>query len=243
MLFLVLLSFMAWPAVQTQAATNLLVESDTLYEQREQREQLMKAIEGYEAILAQNPNDFETACKLAKAYWYRGNHSAPEEKKEFFEKGVAAGEKAVAISPERCEGHFWLGTNIAMDAEFSGAFTALGLIDDIKKELHESMKIDENCECGGPSRVLGKLYTRIPWFKGGSKSKAIDYLKKSLELCPNDTQSRIFLAEIYIDESKNDLAIEQLNQVLKQDPDPEWIPEIKENKIIAAKMLRELQQP
>jgi tetratricopeptide (TPR) repeat protein len=104
------------------------------------------------------------------------------------------------------------------------------------------MEIKIDCECGGPQRVLGKLYERLPWFKGGSKSKSIEYLKQSIQICPSDTQSRLFLAETYLDQDRKDLAIEQLNLVLKQEPHPAWIPETKENKIKAGEMLNRLKK-
>jgi hypothetical protein len=59
---------------------------------------------------------------------------------------------------------------------------------------------------------------------------------------PQDTQSRIFLAEIYLDQDRNSLAIQQLQLVLKQEPDPDWLPETIENKKIASTMLEHIQK-
>lgn len=157
-----------------------------------------------------------------------------------FTKGIEAGKRAVEINPNECHGHFWYGVNVAKEAESSGKLHALGLINTIKDEMKRTLEIDSNCECGGPQRVLGKLYSKIPFFKGGSKSKAISYLNESLGLCSNDTQSRIFLAELYMDDGKKSLAMQQLNLVLKQEPDPNWVPETRANQKIAEKMLSEL---
>jgi tetratricopeptide (TPR) repeat protein len=221
-------------------APSLLQSADSHYEKREDVSHLTLAIEAYQEALQADPGNYEAAWKLAKAYWYQGNFSKAE-KLPYFKKGIEAGKLAVSNGVDRCQGHFWLGINYALYAESSGVFTALGLVDDVKSSIQKAMEIDENCECGGPQRVLGKLYARLPFFKGGNKSKATDFLKKSLELCPKDTQSRIFLAEIHIDEGKKGLAKQLLHQVLKQEPDPQWIPETKQNKIVAEKMLRELQ--
>jgi tetratricopeptide (TPR) repeat protein len=219
----------------------LIQEADTYYVSREEPAELQKAIETYQQALDFDPQNFEASWKLAKAYWYQGNFSDSKDKRPFFEKGIAAGRQAIENAPDKCEGHFWLGINLALYAESSGVFQALGLVDDVKKEIREAMKIDENCECGGPHRVLGKLYAKLPFFKGGSKTKAAEFLNKSLELCPKDTQSRIFLAEIYTDQGKKPEAKKLLMQVLSQQPDPDWIPESKQNKIVAEKMLQDLQ--
>ncbi len=215
--------------------------ADAHYNLREQEGEILKAIEGYSQALEANPQSFEAAWKLAKAYWFKGNYSS-REKKPFFQKGIEAGKRAVQNDPNRCEGHFWLGINTALYAESSGIFEALGLVDEVKSAIQRSMDINENCECGGPQRVLGKLYAKLPFFKGGSKTKAADFLKKSLELCPQDTQSRIFLAEIYTNDGEKGLARQLLKQVLSQEPDPAWIPETKQNKIVAEKMLHDLQK-
>jgi tetratricopeptide (TPR) repeat protein len=222
-------------------AASLLSKAEEHYQMREQKEELLKAIESYQDALKADPSNYEAAWRLSKAYWYKGNFSSTE-KKPVFEKGIEAGKKAIENDPEKCEGHFWLGINYAVLAEVSGGFTALGLVDDIKKEITAAMNINENCECGGPSRVLGKLYAQLPWFKGGSKKKAITYLKKSLNLCPYDTQSRIFLAEIYIDQGDKVKAVPLLRQVEEIKAPAQWIPETKANKISAEKMLQNIKK-
>lgn len=228
-------------AVSAEDPAALLTEADAHYSQREVPGEVEKAIEGYRKVLERDNSNFDAAWKLSKAYWYLGNHASGSKKKQYFKEGVEKAKLAVAIDPNNCRGHFWLGVNYGMVAETAGMFEALGMLDQIKSAVEQALKIDKNCECGGPQRVLGKLYSRAPWFKGGSKSKAIRSLQQSLELCPNDTQSRIFLAEIYIDQNKKRLAIQQLKLVLKQKPDSDWIPETKENQSLAQKMLTGLE--
>jgi tetratricopeptide (TPR) repeat protein len=226
--------------VHAMYAEDLVSQAMGHYSLRENKEDLDKAIELLEEALKQDPKNYEAAWKLSKARWYQGNFAVPADKKVSFEKGADAGKLAVELEPAGCAGHFWLGVNLALKAETGGMFEALGLIDSIKDEMKRTLELDPKCECGGPQRVLGKLYSKIPFFKGGSKSKAISYLNESLNLCSNDTQSRIFLAEIYLDDGKKSLAIQQLKLVLKQEPDPDWVPETKANQKIAEKMLSEL---
>ena len=224
-----------------QDAISLLKEADEHYIHRDEQGEIQKAIDGYSKALESDAKNYAAAWKLSKSYWYLGNHTE-KDKGSVFELGIEAGKKAVAIDDKSCEGHFWLGVNYALLGENSSMFKALSIVDDVKREMKLSMEINENCECGGPQRVLGKLYEKLPWFKGGSKSKSVEYLQKSLQLCPRDTQSRIFLAETYLDQGKEDLAAQQLNLVLSQQPDPAWIPETKENKIKADKMLGRLRK-
>lgn len=223
--------------LQAQDAATLIQQAESHYEGRAEGTELKEAIMLFEKALEMDASNYEAAWKLSRACWNAARGAAAAQQEGWFQKGITAGRKAVEINASGCEGHFWLAVNEALQAEHSGMFTALGLIDDIKNELNTSMELDPDCECAGPQRAFGKLYARIPWFKGGSKKKAIEILKESLHRCPNDTQSRIFLAEIYIDQDQKSLAIQQLQLVLKQEPDPKWLPETIENKKIAAGML------
>ena len=228
-------------STHSEDAASLLSKAEDHYQMREQKEELLKAIENYQEALKIDPSNYEAAWRLSKAFWYEGNFLSIE-KKPIFQKGIEAGKKAIENDPDKCEGHFWLGINYAVLAEVSGGFTALGLVDDVKKEITAAMNINKNCECAGPSRVLGKLYAKLPWFKGGSKKKAIAYLKQSLNLCPKDTQSRIFLAEIYLDQGNKRKAIPLLREIEGIKPPAQWIPETKANKISAEKMLQDIQK-
>ena len=235
----ILLLLLAAPCL-AEDVMSILQTADSHYVHREDPEELAIAIDMYNLALDTDPQSFEAAWKLSKALWYQGNFASPKDKKPYFEKGIQAAKTAIQIDPNQCEGHFWVGINTALIAEASNPFKALGMVDDAKSELEKAMEINNNCVCGGPQRALGKMYTRLPFFKGGSKSKAMTLLKESLKVCPNDTQSRIFLAEIYVDDGRKTAAKQVLEQVIKLEPDPEWIPETKQNKIVAEKMLRDL---
>lgn len=230
------LSFML---ITVLASALSLQDADAHFRNREDPAELQKAIEQYEQILAADPQDVKTAFKLARAYWFKGTHSPKKERKLYFESGIAAAKKAITIAPDRCEGYFWMGLNQALLAENSSNWTALGLINPVKDNMKKALSIDRQCVWAGPQRVLGKLYAEIPWFKGGSKSKSEKYLKESIDICPEDTQSRLFLAQIYLKQKQFELAREQLLLILQMEGLSDWIPETKENKIEAKKLLTE----
>ena len=143
---LVITAFLMFAAVvYAQDATVLLQEAEQHYQQREMPSEITKAIELFERAVAADPKSYEAAWKLSKAYWYRGNHSPQDQKAAWCEKGITAGLKATEINPKGCQGHFWLGINYAMLAENSGKMKALGLIDDVKREINAAIAINESC--------------------------------------------------------------------------------------------------
>jgi hypothetical protein len=73
----------------------------------------------WRAMLTADPRCFEAAWKLALADYWLGGHAPDPEQRTFFEQGIEAGRKAVAVQPNRPEGHFWIAANMGALAESS----------------------------------------------------------------------------------------------------------------------------
>jgi tetratricopeptide (TPR) repeat protein len=64
------------------------------------------------------------------------------------------------------------------------------------------------------------VYFKLPGFAGGDKKKSLEHLLKSKELGPNDGLTRIYLADTYLALDQVEKAREELEYVLKMEPDP-----------------------
>ena len=112
-----------------------VADPDALYRQREDVTSARRAAEIWDGRLRANPQDFESAWKLARANYWLGGHSSPKEQKAFFEAGIAAGRTAVAAQPNRPEGHFWIAANMGALAESFGQRKGMKYRGDIRDEL------------------------------------------------------------------------------------------------------------
>ena len=190
--------------------------------------------------LAKNSGDFEAAWKLARARYWLGGHAPENERKALLEDGIRAGRAAVALLPNRPEGHFWIAANMGALAESFGLRQGLKYRGDIRDELMIVLRLDPAFQHGSADRALGRWYFKVPGLFGGSKKKSEEHLRRSLGYNPNSTASLFFLAETLIGLDREQEAKRGLQKLLDAPIDPGWAAEDREFKEKAKKLLASL---
>lgn len=190
--------------------------------------------------LTRNPNDFESAWKLARARYWLGGHAPEQERKAVLEAGIDAARTAVRMAPNRSEGHFWVAANMGALAESFGLRQGLKYRGEIKRELEAVLQIDPGFQQGSADRALGRWYNKVPGLFGGSNKQSEAHLRKALTYNPQSTATLYFLGETLIDEGRKDEARATLQKVLDAPLDPEWTPEDREFKQKAQRLLSTL---
>jgi tetratricopeptide (TPR) repeat protein len=228
------------PVATLTASTVSAPNPDALYAAREDLSSARSAAAIWAERLRRNPRDFESAWKLARSQYWLGGHAPDAERKQLFEDGITAGRGAVAIEPNRPEGHFWIAANMGALAESFGMRQGLKYRGTIKDELLTVLKLDPTFQEGSADRALGRWYYKVPGLFGGSKEKAEEHLKRSLTYGPQSTASHFFLAEMLLDEHRRDEARAELQRVIDAPLDPDWTPEDREFKAKAKKMLADM---
>ena len=215
-------------------------DPDRLYADREQLSSARQAADIWDARLASNPKDFESAWKLARACYWLGGHVPANEQKQQFERGIKAATRATELQPERPEGHFWMAADMGAMAESFGLGAGIRYRGPVKKALETVLRIDPAYQQGSADRALGRWYFRVPRLFGGSKDKAIEHLKRSLVHNPNSSATHFFLAETYLDMDKPDDARREARLVLDAPLHPDWTPEDREFKQKAKALLEKI---
>ena len=215
-------------------------DPDRLYADREKLSSALEASAIWEARLAKNPRDFESAWKLARNCYWLGGHVPDNDRRKQYERGIDAAMKAIELQPNRPEGHFWLAADMGAMAEGFGLRNGIKYRGPIKKELETVLMIDAGFQQGSADRALGRWYLRVPRLFGGSKDKSVEHLKKSLSYAPESSATHFFLAETYLEMDKKEDAKRELQTVLAVPLHPEWTPEDKEFKEKAAALLKKL---
>jgi len=224
-------------SLRLQPASSPSSDPDQLYAQRDNLASARAAEKIWADRLARDPRDFESAWKLARARYWLGGHAAEQERKALYEAGIAAGRAAIAVSPTRPEGHFWVAANMGALAESFGMRQGLKYRGDIKDELETVLKIDPAFQQGSADRALGRWYNKVPGLFGGSTKKSEEHLRKSLTYNPNSTATLYFLAETLIAMNRKDEARATLEKLIAAPVDPEWAPEDREFKEKGRKLL------
>ena len=187
--------------------------------------------------LARDPKSFDAAWKLARAGYWLGGHAPEAERRKFLEDGIDAGRKAVALQPNRPEGHFWIAANMGTLAEDFGMRQGVKFRKPIKEELETVLRLDTGFMLGSADRALGRWYAEVPRLFGGSHKLAEQHLRASLTYNPDATISHYFLAELYLDDGRKSEARAELQKVIDVPFSKEWVPEDQDFKEKARRLL------
>jgi uncharacterized membrane protein len=215
-------------------------DPDALYKNRETIASAQQATQIWAERLAKNGRDFESAWKLGRARYWLGTHGPDNERKAALEAGIAAGRAAVAVEPNKPEGHFWIAANMGALAESFGLRQGLKYRGEIKSELETVLRLDAAFQEGSADRALGRWYFKVPGLFGGSNKQSEDHLRKSLTYNANSTASLFFLAETLIDEKRKSEARESLQKAIDAPLNPDWVPEDRDFKEKARALLATL---
>ncbi len=230
------------PPVQAQAARSPLERAEAAYEQRANPEQARAAMQLFAEAAKADPKSYDALWRGARACYFYGEYTrakaSGDEKMTLFQDGIGRAKAAVALDPKGVEGHFWLGVLYGVYGEAKGIFKSLSLVPSIKQEMKTCQDLNPAVEGYGPDRVLGRMYYKLPWFKGGDNKKSIHYLEASLKGAPTNALTRLYLAETYKDEGMKDKALEQVKTIVDMTPDPRWAPEFTSIKAKAEKLLQ-----
>ena len=182
--------------------------------------------------------DFEASWKLSRVCYWLGGHGTEAARRAALDRGVRAGEQAIALQPQRPEGHFWLAANMGALAESYGLVQGIKYRGRIKDELQKVLALDPGWQQGSADRALGWWYHRVPRLFGGSEDQAEAHLRKALGYNPQSTVTLYFLSEVARTRGRKDEARRLLQQVLDAPLDPDWTPEDQEFKAKAREKLR-----
>jgi tetratricopeptide (TPR) repeat protein len=232
--------FSASVGAQTVSAAAQRAEGDdpdALYRAREDSGKAQHAADIWSGRLAGNPHDFESAWKLARAEYWLGTQGPDDRRRPALERGTAAGRTASTIEPSRPEGFFWMAANMGALAESYGLRQGIKYRGDIKNALEKVLMIDPAFQKGSADRALGRWYFKVPGLFGGSKTKSVEHLQKSLTYDPNSTASHYFLAETLLDMNRKDEARAELQKVIDAPIEPEWAPEDRDFKDKARRLI------
>lgn len=225
------------PAPAVRAALAQDGDPDALYAAREDLAKAREAARIWSERLKADAKDFTSAWKLARARYWLGGHAPEADRRAVLEAGIAAGRAAIAVEPNRPEGHFWVAANMGALAESFGLRQGMRYRGEIRNELLIVLKLDPAFQKGSADRALGRWYFKVPGLFGGSNKRSEEHLRKSLTYHPDSSASRFFLAETLLDMGQKAEARAELQKVLDAPLDPDWMPEDREFKQKAKTLL------
>lgn len=213
---------------------------DELYAKRQEVENVRASV----AMLlsrAATTTDFEIQWRLGRAFFFLGQQATGKTASlSQHSQGIVFCNQAVAARPDKVEGHFWLGVNLALRARWERWPAALRHALRARRELQRAIQIDSSYHAGGPLRVLGRLQQNIPSWLGGGVARARASYESAITVAAENTITRVYFAELLLDLGEHELARKHLDFVLSASEDSEWSFEIERDKRLANDMLAKL---
>jgi len=233
---LVLVSVMA----SGQTPEELIAKADALYADMQDMEAAEEALGFYRDALIAADNKYEAYWKIARILYYVGEHKEKKkDRQNTFAQGVYHAEKAMALEPEKPDGYYWRGVNNGKYGETRGVLKSLALVKPIKSDMNKVIELNRAYEEGGPDRVMGRVFFKLPGIAGGDKDKSLEHLLKSKEYGPEDALTRVYLADTYLAQKEVEKARAELDYVLNLSDDPLWISAVQQSKELAQELLKD----
>jgi hypothetical protein len=222
-----------------QDSVQQIVErADELYAARQDIKNVSAGVELLRITL-NGVDSFEIAWRLGRAFFFLGQEEQETATtRELHSRGVDAGKRAVQAGPERVEGHFWLGVNLALLAQVEGPLKAIAHALQAKRTLNRAVTIDPAYHAAGPLRALARFQHKAPRWLGGGAVRARENYERAIAIAANNTVTRIYFAELLLEIGETVGARSELEAVLKAPFDPAWAFEIERDQRIATEMTK-----
>jgi len=221
-----------------QTPEELIQEADAIYADMQDMETAEKALSLYREALVAAEDKYEAYWKIARMLYYIGEHKEKKkERQNTFAQGVYHAEKAMALEAEKPDGYYWRGVNNGKYGETRGVLKSLSLVKPIKSDMNKVIELNRSYEDGGPDRVMGRVFLKLPGIAGGSKDKSLEHLLKSKEYGPEDALTRAYLGDTLLAMKEVEKARAELEYVINLPDDPLWVSAIKQSKELAQEIL------
>ncbi|HJQ25524.1 MAG TPA: TRAP transporter TatT component family protein [Blastocatellia bacterium] len=217
---LVILALILTPLGAVIAQESPFAKADGLFTSRDNLDSLKQAVALAEAQRTKEPANFEIVYRVAQYKYYLADREPDKAKRlKLYEAAIEAAKRAVAIDPNRVEGHFWLAANEGEYADLKGALNALGLVKSVRKEFEAALAIDPTYKNGAIYLALGRIDLELPRLFGGNDSRGLARLEAGYQAAPTNAELKMTLAETYEKKGRKDDA-RQLYQSILDSADP-----------------------
>jgi tetratricopeptide (TPR) repeat protein len=222
MMWKVLISiiFICFSPAQALTQTNSFQELDHLISFGEDLERDKQSLSKVEKALESDGNNYQLLWRVARACYFVGDNISKAEKLRYFERGIAVGQRAIALSPNAVEGHFWLAVNYGGMAGEKGVFKALQLVRKIRSEMEMVLHLNDRYQDGGAYHALGEMDRQLPRIIGGNLKRGITRLEQGVQLAPDNLEMRFALAKAYNEAGRKEDARRQLEEIIGRQVNP-----------------------
>lgn len=213
----------ATPRVEAEAA-ELVRVADELAVEGASREDLMRALEGYERAEELVGRTVDSMIRRARTILFIAEpQQGEDETLAWAEAGEELSRQIVERAPNRVEGHYYEALFIGLKAREKSVPKALLLLPRMASRARRAMEIDETYDDAGPLRLMGMLLISAPPWPAsvGDTEEGLELLARAVVLSEYP-RNRLLLARALIDDDENEDACKQLQPLLRGQVNGHW---------------------
>ena len=173
-----------------------------------------QALQLLELALKDAPNDYKLLWRAARSYYYTGDGAPAKERLSYYERGIQAGNRAVAQNSQGVEGHFWLAANNGGYCREKGGITAYRNVKKVRVGMETVLRLNDAYEEGSAYTALGEIDRQLPGLFGGNIKRSIATLERGLKVAPANAELKYALAESYLEAGRKADARRQVEELL-----------------------------
>ncbi len=187
---------------------------------------LEMSLEYYQRAARINPQSEKAWESISRVYWHIGDELPEKKKKEklaYYDLGLEAGKKALAINPESVGGTYWYAANFAATGEVKGILQSLWMLPRLFGYMEKVEKLDKTYDYGAVNRFWTVVLIKVPGpilrIAGHSRREAIELMQEAIVFGPGHLTNHLMLAGVYYKVKEIEKAKEKLRWLTSADPD------------------------
>ena len=210
-------------------------QADSLWQNRGDKDSLIKALDLYEKQFAASPDDRDLAARLVRGYYFLGDAHETEmdAKKVAWDKAFAYGQECLSKNPDydaviKKSGNkveaikmakkedvpciYWSASSLGKWAKANGIVQSIKHKSTLFSFISKVQELDPDYFHAAANRYWGAYYSVIPSFAGRDLNKSKENFEKSIEIAPYYLGTYILLADTYARNAQDHATFDQAVQ-------------------------------
>jgi tetratricopeptide (TPR) repeat protein len=149
-------------------------------------------------LRARDSTDPHLLTKVASLYLDLGVDLYQEKEKRLaaYEEGARFARRALELQEGSAEAHYLYAANLGSAAQLKGVVASALTVSELKAHVRRALELKHD---HAPAlHMMGMMLEELPWFLGGDREGALNYLKRAVAVDPGYTHARLDLAKAYI---------------------------------------------
>ena len=164
---------------------------------------------------SQHSSDPSFLIRLADVYLDLGDeaYNEPSKRLAAYEEGARIARQAIDLQEQSAQAHYLYAANLGSAAQLKGVMASALTINELKGHVRRALELKP--DYAPALHMMGMMLEELPWFLGGDREEALNYLKRAVATDPGYAHARLDLARAYIKRRDSQAARRELGIILQ----------------------------